>query len=201
VSADGATIVTASGDGTARVWSSTGECRATLAGHTGWIRGCAVSADGATIVTASVDGTARVWSPAGECRATLAGHTGWIRGCAVSANGATIVTASDDGTARVWSGSGALRLLLLPNTSTRVWVKAESNLLHIDGPSWPLFQLSQGDAIRGFRLFPAEAINDVGPGAVKRFANAAEWPFVPIDGSGREVQRVSDEGVEDPPSS
>ena len=49
-SADGATVVTASGDGTAKIWNAcTGQCTQTLSGQTS----AAFSADGATVVGAS----------------------------------------------------------------------------------------------------------------------------------------------------
>jgi WD40 repeat protein len=61
-SPDGARIVTASGDDTARVWDAqSGAEIAVLEGHTEWVNHAAYSPDGARIVTASEDGTARVW--------------------------------------------------------------------------------------------------------------------------------------------
>ena len=61
-SPDGARIVTASDDGTARIWDATtgGEIVA-LRGHEDWCRVPSFSPDGARIVTASDDGTARIW--------------------------------------------------------------------------------------------------------------------------------------------
>ncbi|HET6975811.1 MAG TPA: TIR domain-containing protein [Pyrinomonadaceae bacterium] len=115
VSADGATIVSASYDETLKVWDGRrGAERFTLRGHAGWVNGCAVSADGATIVSASHDGTLKVWDGrSGAERFTLRGHAGWVIGCAVSADGATIVSASYDRTLKVWDGrSGAERFAL-----------------------------------------------------------------------------------------
>ncbi|HSV67228.1 MAG TPA: pentapeptide repeat-containing protein, partial [Mycobacteriales bacterium] len=61
-SPDGTRIVTASDDGTARVWDAgTGEPLLSLTGHTSTVWGCGYSPDGTRIVTASDDGTARVW--------------------------------------------------------------------------------------------------------------------------------------------
>eukprot|EP00937_MAST-01D_sp_MAST-1D-sp2_P006716 g6716.t1 len=119
-SADGAWVVTASGDGTARIWAAdTGELRATLEGHTDWVTSCAFSADGAWVVTASGDKTARIWAAdTGELRATLEGHTSSVNSCAFSADGAWVVTASGDKTARIWAAdTGELRATLEGHTS------------------------------------------------------------------------------------
>ena len=61
-SPDGRRIVTASEDGTARVWDSeTGRELDVLKGHIGAVYSAAFSPDGRRIVTASIDRTARVW--------------------------------------------------------------------------------------------------------------------------------------------
>ncbi|MBC8726785.1 hypothetical protein F6X37_36610, partial [Paraburkholderia sp. 31.1] len=71
-------VVTASADGTARVWdAATGEVIAKLTGHQGPVFSAAFSPDGQRVVTASADGTARVWDAAtGEVIAKLTGHQG-----------------------------------------------------------------------------------------------------------------------------
>jgi WD40 repeat protein len=61
-SPDGARIVTASNDRTARLWdANTGAEIAALRGHEDRVTGAAFSPDGARIVTASNDQTARLW--------------------------------------------------------------------------------------------------------------------------------------------
>ena len=61
-SPDGARIVTASGDQTAKVWDAvTGKELMTLMGHDDLVRSVSYSPDGARIVTASNDGTAKIW--------------------------------------------------------------------------------------------------------------------------------------------
>ena len=61
-SPDGARVVTASRDNTARVWeAANGRLVAEFKGHGGWINSAAFSPDGARVVTASKDNTARVW--------------------------------------------------------------------------------------------------------------------------------------------
>ncbi len=109
-SPDGGRVVTASDDGTARVWDLSGPRPAAtvLEGHTDWVRAAAFSPDGGRVVTASADRTARVWDLSGPRPAAtvLEGHTDWVRAAAFSPDGGRVVTASDDGTARVWDLSG-----------------------------------------------------------------------------------------------
>ena len=75
-SADGRTVLTASDDGTARLWdvASGKELRA-LRGHEDPVLSAQFSADGTTVLTASADRTARLWDVASgkELRA-LRGH-------------------------------------------------------------------------------------------------------------------------------
>ena len=103
-SSDGARILTASDDNTARLWDGeTGAALAVLEGHQGTVRSAAFSPDGARIVTASSDHTARLWDgETGAALAVLEGHKGTVRSAAFSPDGARIVTASEDRTARVW---------------------------------------------------------------------------------------------------
>ena len=61
-SPDGARVVTASWDKTARIWSAADEkLIAELKGHAQRVTSAAFSPDGVRIVTASDDNTARVW--------------------------------------------------------------------------------------------------------------------------------------------
>ncbi|EGB10944.1 hypothetical protein JL720_6192 [Aureococcus anophagefferens] len=61
-SPDGARVVTASLDRTARVWdAATGATLMTLRGHACYVHCCAFSPDGSRVVTGGSDGTARVW--------------------------------------------------------------------------------------------------------------------------------------------
>jgi WD40 repeat protein len=61
-SSDGKTIVSASGDGTARLWeAATGQELRRLQGHIVAVTFAAFSRDGKQIVTASLDSTARLW--------------------------------------------------------------------------------------------------------------------------------------------
>jgi WD40 repeat protein len=61
-SPDGRFVVTASADGTARVWdAATGATRGELRGHTKSVNSASFSPDGKFIVTASDDATVRLW--------------------------------------------------------------------------------------------------------------------------------------------
>jgi WD40 repeat protein len=68
-SPDGAMVLTASDDHTARLWdAATGQQLAALEGHTDWVFGAAFGPGGTRIVTASADWTAKVW----DCAVTAA---------------------------------------------------------------------------------------------------------------------------------
>ncbi len=114
-SPDGARVVTASVDKTARVWdTNTGKAIAVLIGHDGPISSAAFSPDGARVVTASWDNTARVWDAAtGKTIAVLSGHDDRVVSAAFSPDGARVVTASADKTARVWDAATGKAIAVL----------------------------------------------------------------------------------------
>lgn len=110
-SPNGETVVSASEDGTARVWDArTGRTLHVLAGHTEPVRSAAFDSTGTRIVTASDDDTARLWnSYSGEAGPLLSGHTGEVVAATFSPRGDLVATASEDGTAKLWDTSGKLR--------------------------------------------------------------------------------------------
>jgi len=90
-----------------------------LAGHSGWVRGCAISADGSLIVSASDDQTLKLWDArTGAELRTLAGHSSGVSGCAISADGSIIVSASWDNGLKLWDARAGTCLATL----------------HVDGP-------------------------------------------------------------------
>jgi WD40 repeat protein len=121
ISPDGKRIVTASADGTSRVWDA-GDGRLLLTLGTlrlaAVVLSAAFSPDGQRIVTANQDGTAQVWDAGnGHLLATLAGHTNLVWSALFSPDGKRIVTASFDHTARVWdAGTGHLLATLTGHT-------------------------------------------------------------------------------------
>ncbi len=127
-SPDGARVVTASYDHTARIWDAIGGRQlVALNGHTDWVMSAAFNPDGTKVVTASHDGTARIWDAAtGKQLIALSGHTGGVVSAAFSPDGARVVTASYDKTARVWDAATGNQLLLLSGHSGGVWKAAFS---------------------------------------------------------------------------
>lgn len=77
-SLDGTMVVSGSEDGTAKVWElMTGECLATLHGHTKGVRAVSFSPDSKQVATGSFDGSARLWSiGSAQCTGTL--KVGWV---------------------------------------------------------------------------------------------------------------------------
>jgi WD40 repeat protein len=102
-SPDGRRVLTASRDGTARVWSvASGKPLLTLRGDKGF-NAAAYSSTGKRIVTAGADRVGRIWDArTGKELLELAGHTKALTSAAFSPDGSRVVTASNDKTARVW---------------------------------------------------------------------------------------------------
>ena len=80
---DGSRIVTASLDGTTRIWdAASAEEIAVLRGHDSFVQSAAFSPDGSRLVTASDDKTARIWDAATAKEiAVLRGHDGSLLSC------------------------------------------------------------------------------------------------------------------------
>ncbi|WP_076401501.1 nSTAND1 domain-containing NTPase [Insolitispirillum peregrinum] len=105
-SPDGKKVLTASYDGTARVWdlSSSPPTAISLNGHKSAVGAASFSPDGRRVVTASDDNTARVWDLSAQTPTAivLKGHTGDVTAASFSPDGRRVLTASYDQTARVW---------------------------------------------------------------------------------------------------
>lgn len=106
-SPDGKWIVTASNDGTAKIWDAqTGKFLQDLKGHAGSVRSAQFSPDGKRIVTASWDSTAKIWDAQnGKLLQDLKGHTGSVKSAQFSSDGKWVVSASNDCSAILWEAS------------------------------------------------------------------------------------------------
>ncbi len=111
-SPDGKYFLTASFDGTARVWNATsGEPVTPLLNHGGPIESAQFSPDGKQVVTASDDHTARVWdAQSGQPLAGPFAHADAVYSAQFSPDGTELVTASRDGTAQAWNSRTGLPL-------------------------------------------------------------------------------------------
>jgi WD40 repeat protein/serine/threonine protein kinase len=108
-SPDGARVLTASWDNTAKLWdAASGKLIASFAHQDGVVH-TAFSPDGARILTASADHSAKLWDVAsGQLIASFA-HQDRVSDAEFSSDGGRILTASADNTAKLWdAASGRL---------------------------------------------------------------------------------------------
>jgi len=104
LSADGKGAVSASADGTLKVWDvETGQEKRTLKGHSESVNAQALSADGKAALSISADGTLKVWDvETGRERRTLRGHPHQVSVVALGVDGKVAVSVSAYGTLKAW---------------------------------------------------------------------------------------------------
>ncbi len=108
-SPDGARILTASADNSAKLWDAASGKLIASFDHQGSVWHGAFSPDGAQILTASADHTAKLWDAASGKLIASFHHQDWTWYGAFSPDGARILTASADKTAKLWdAASGKL---------------------------------------------------------------------------------------------
>ena len=115
-SPDGHHILTASRDGTARIWeATTGDNTLTLT-HTDYVTWVAWSPDGTHILSGSSHGAARIWDTTTGNDALTLKHTDWIGAAAWSPDGKHFLTGSKDGAARIWESTSGeqARFMIAP---------------------------------------------------------------------------------------
>ena len=104
-SPDGARILTASGDKTAKLWDAASGKLIASFDHQDSVNGAAFSPDGARILTASADHTAKLWDTgSGKLMASFA-HQDAVNHAAFSPDGSRILTASEDHSAKLWDAA------------------------------------------------------------------------------------------------
>ncbi len=166
----GERIVTASRDGTVRLWSArTGEPQGPPLVHEGVVTCATFDRSGTRLATTTVAGErsrAVVWSLADRIPHELPGHEGPIVHAAFSPDGALLATASLDLSTRVWDVSTAeprvrevLRALFMPLES--LWTDDGSRLVTLSNSarahSWSMRNMPYVYALQGHE----ESIVDV----------------------------------------
>ena len=124
VTQDGQHAVSASNDGTLKVWelASGRELRA-LTGHTSGVTAVAVTPDGQCVLSASDDHTLKVWDLAsGHDLRTLTAHTDLVTAVAVTPDGLRALSGSDDHTLKLWELNSGRELRTF--TGHTSWVNA-----------------------------------------------------------------------------
>jgi WD40 repeat protein len=182
-SPSGKLLVTASDDGTARVWdAANGVQKLVLSGHTNWVWQGSFSPDGNSIVTASRDMTARIWDAhSGASRRTLSGHLASVLDARYLPSGKEIATASADKTVRIWNAETGEVVRTLNGHSARVnglAVSADGQFIaSVDGAGGVrVWRASTGEVYASFEV-PGE-----------------DWQDVAFDRGGRRIAAAGEDG-------
>jgi len=111
-STDGSKIVTASHDGTVRLWdASSGRALHVLRGHRGNVNCAAFLTDGTRVVSGADDGMLKVWNvTTGALEASEQLHDGDLLCLAVYPQGDVIATGGVDGVVRLWNPTSRQRV-------------------------------------------------------------------------------------------
>ena len=143
-SPDGLRVLTASADGTVRLWEAkTGRSLQVFRAHDGSVMDVAFDAHGARVITASLDGTARIWdADSGRQLFVLSGHNDAVYTAAFSPDERFALTASADATARLWDAKTGKQLSVFRGHQDAVW----SALFNPDGRR--ILTASQDDTAR-----------------------------------------------------
>jgi WD40 repeat protein len=121
-SPDDKKIVSASQDGTVKIWNSiNGDEITTLKGNIGGITVCAISSTGKYIICGSDNSLLKIWDEeAGKELFILKGHQGRITSCAFSYNEKYIISGSSDHTLKIWDSKTGNELFTLKGHSDSV---------------------------------------------------------------------------------
>ncbi len=153
----GAPVVTASKDGTARVWNARTGAELLKLQHEGPVWRATYNRAGTRIVTASEDRTARVWDAITGQQILTLRHLDTVRSASFSPDGRWILTASDDRTARIWDASNG-HLLFPPLVHSSAVYSAEFSS---DGKR--IVTTSIDRVVRLWEEFSINPVSAVGP--------------------------------------
>lgn len=111
-SPDGRQVITASQDGTARVWDArSGEPMGPALRHEGEVRAAGFSPDGRHVLTGSADHTARLWDArTGQPTGPPLVHPGTVSDAGFTPDGTVFFTTCTDFSVRLWAMPGATLL-------------------------------------------------------------------------------------------
>lgn len=125
---DGKKAVSASADGTLRVWDTkTGKELKRLDGHSGRVWTVAFAPDGRRVVSGGFDHSLRLWDlTSGREIRRFAGHTDYVRSVAFSHDGHLILSSGDDRVLRLWDADTGKELRKIPGHDHFVWSVALS---------------------------------------------------------------------------
>ena len=121
-SPDGEYLLSASLDGTVRLWNLAGRSVRVFRGYgdSGLID-ANFSPDGKLVVAGGFDSMATIWSIDGDLLRTLEGHESEVRSAMFSSDGKQIVTASGDGTTKVWQVESGQLVTTLSDGADPLW--------------------------------------------------------------------------------
>jgi WD40 repeat protein/transcriptional regulator with XRE-family HTH domain len=166
-SQDGTKIVTASSDGTAKVWDAvTGKELLSVKSVTkgvnpspeafegwGWFWYATFSPNGKYLATADGDGIARVWDAVtGDELLALKGHNNDVFHIEFSPDGSRLVTVSSDGLAIIWDANTGEKLLTVSEGSALYWAVFSPDGSRIAIANHDDAWVSIWDAVTGERL-------------------------------------------------
>ncbi len=114
-SPDGSEVVTASADGTDRIWKpATGKLIQVLRSDHGEQQSAGFSPDGRYVVTGAQDGYVQIWRPpSSKPVASWKAHEGRVKSARYSPDGRLVLTAGSDGTVRLWDARSSKPLRVL----------------------------------------------------------------------------------------